>query len=48
VRLSQVEQGILQSFPADYPWQGNDAVRYQQAGNAVPPLMAAAVLETII
>lgn len=48
VRLSQVEQGILQSFPPDYPWQGSDAVRYQQAGNAVPPLMAAAVLETII
>jgi DNA (cytosine-5)-methyltransferase 1 len=47
VRLSQVEQGVLQSFPADYPWQGSESVKFQQAGNAVPPLMAAGALETV-
>jgi DNA (cytosine-5)-methyltransferase 1 len=47
VRLQQVEQGILQSFPADYPWQGSESVKFQQAGNAVPCLMAAALVKTV-
>jgi DNA (cytosine-5)-methyltransferase 1 len=47
VRLSQVEQGILQSFPADYKWQGSESLKFQQAGNAVPCLMAAALVETV-
>jgi DNA (cytosine-5)-methyltransferase 1 len=47
VRLSQQQQGILQSFPADYPWQGSESVKFQQAGNAVPCLMAAAMIETV-
>lgn len=47
VRLTQQQQGVLQSFPAAYPWQGSESVKFQQAGNAVPCLMAAAMVETV-
>jgi DNA (cytosine-5)-methyltransferase 1 len=41
-RLKVSEAGLLQTFPADYPWSGKDVS--QQIGNAIPPRLAAHVL----
>lgn len=38
------DAGVLQSFPVDYPWRGGRNSRYRQAGDAMPPLLAAHVL----
>ncbi|MFD7259346.1 DNA cytosine methyltransferase [Streptomyces sp. NPDC059874] len=43
-RVTAQEAGVLQTFPADHPWQGTAAEQDQQVGNAVPPLLSAAVL----
>ncbi|MGY3678335.1 DNA cytosine methyltransferase [Streptomyces sp. TE33382] len=44
IRITAQEAGILQTFPADYPWAGNKGQAFSQIGNAVPPLLAAHIL----
>lgn len=41
-RLTPGEAGLLQGFPADYPWAGGDV--WQQIGNSVPIALGRAVL----
>lgn len=47
-RITPAEAGVLQSFPADFPWQGTKTEQFLTIGNAVPPLMAEAILRTIL
>lgn len=44
IRITAQEAGILQTFPATYPWSGNQSARFSQIGNAVPPLLAGHLL----
>lgn len=46
-KLTTEEAALLQTFPANYPWQGGSSDRALQAGNAIPPVVAQAVLEMV-
>lgn len=48
IKITAQEAGMIQSFPADYAWQGNQQQQFQQIGNAVPPLMGKSILEPLI
>jgi DNA (cytosine-5)-methyltransferase 1 len=44
-----IEEGLtLQSFRSDYPVQGTKMKQWEQIGNAIPPLLAAAVLGALL
>ncbi|MEU8538565.1 DNA cytosine methyltransferase [Streptomyces sp. NPDC048717] len=45
-RFTNDEAGLLQTFPAGYPWSGRAIA--QQIGNAIPPLLGKAVLKAAI
>ena len=42
-RLTTREVATLQTFPADWPWQGSKTSVYRQIGNAVPALLGQAL-----
>lgn len=45
--ITTAQAGILQSFPADYPWQGTADEKATQIGNAIPPALAGAILSEV-
>lgn len=42
------ELATLQSFPTGYPWHGSKTTRDRQIGDAIPPLLAAAILGALL
>lgn len=47
-RMSVRETAIVQSFPIDFYFCGRRTSAYRQIGNAVPPLLAKAVAESVL
>lgn len=42
--LTPAQGGLLQGFPADYPWRGSRTSQFQRIADAVSPLVGAAAL----
>lgn len=45
---STSELAALQTFPEDYPFQGSLTTQHKQIGNAIPPLLARAILNAAL
>lgn len=43
-QLTVEELAVLQTFPPSYPWQGKQSEQHKQVGNAMPPVLAAAMI----
>lgn len=48
VQITVQQAGILQSFPHDYPWSGARTRQFEQVGNAIPPLLARAIVKELL
>lgn len=46
IRVTPADAALLQTFPADHPFQGSQTKIYEQIGNAVPCLLAQHVIAT--
>lgn len=47
-RMDDRDAATLQTFPTDYVWPGKATETQLQIGNAIPPLLAKAILEQVI
>lgn len=47
IRLTTEQAAALQTFPPTHRFVGNKTAVFQQIGNAVPPILSAAILRTI-
>ncbi|NLA65117.1 MAG: DNA cytosine methyltransferase, partial [Leucobacter sp.] len=48
LRLTFPEAAALQSFPPSMRWPGNQGERFLAIGNAVPPMLAEAILSALL
>ena len=48
IRVSLEEAAALQTFPPGYPFQGTKTSQFRQIGNAIPPVLAYAILAELI
>ncbi|WP_068801719.1 DNA cytosine methyltransferase [Corynebacterium phoceense] len=46
-RLTVEEAGVIQTFPRDTPFQGQQSSKFRQIGNAVPPMLGFAVANAV-
>jgi DNA (cytosine-5)-methyltransferase 1 len=47
-RITVTEAALLQTFPAEFTFEGRQSSQYTQIGNAVPPLLAEAVAAALL
>jgi len=43
-RITSAQAGLMQGFPADYPWKGSRSSQFQRVADTVSPLVGAAVI----